>query len=104
MILEERDYHIVPGSMADFLHAYETLGLQIQNDTLGGFVGHFVTEIGELSHVVALWRYESLRAREERRTVMLAHPGWARYLAAIKGMIVSQQNRILTPTPLSPMR
>jgi hypothetical protein len=104
MILEERDYHIVPGRMGDFLHAYETLGLDIQKHFLGGFVGHFVTEIGELNHVVAFWRYESMADREARRAKMLAHAPWQEYLAAIKGMIQSQQTRLLTPTALSPMR
>ncbi|MDR6953000.1 hypothetical protein J2X65_002361 [Ancylobacter sp. 3268] len=104
MILEERDYHIVPGRMGDFLKTYETLGLDIQKHFLGAFVGHFVTEIGELNHVVALWRYDSMADREARRAKMLAHGPWQDYLAAIKGMIQSQQTRILTPTALSPMR
>ncbi|MBS7538274.1 NIPSNAP family protein [Ancylobacter lacus] len=104
MILEERDYHIVPGRMADFLDAYETLGLDIQKHFLGTFLGHFVSEIGELNHVVALWRYESMAERESRRAAMLAHEPWQTYLAAIRGMIQSQQTRILAPTRLSPMR
>ncbi|WP_018390243.1 NIPSNAP family protein [Ancylobacter sp. FA202] len=104
MILEERDYHIVPGRMGDFLNAYETLGLDIQKRYLGTFIGHFVTEIGELNHVVALWRYDSMADREARRALMLAHPPWQDYLAAIKGMIQSQQTRLLAPTALSPMR
>lgn len=104
MILEERDYHIVPGRLADFLKAYETLGLDIQKQFLGEFVGHFVTETGELNHVVALWRYDSMADREVRRAKMLAHAPWQDYLAAIKGMFHSQQTRILKPTALSPMR
>ncbi|MDF2995535.1 MAG: hypothetical protein K0R27_1172 [Xanthobacteraceae bacterium] len=104
MILEERDYHVHPGRMGDFLNAYGTLGLDIQKRFLGEFVGHFVSEIGELNHVVALWRYESMADREVRRARMLAHEPWQDYLAAIKGMIQSQQTRILVPTTLSPMR
>lgn len=104
MILEERDYHIVPGRMAEFLQAYETLGLGIQKRFLGTFVGHFVSEIGELNHVVALWRYDTMADREVRRAQMLAHAPWQDYLAAIRGMIQSQQTRILAPTALSPMR
>jgi hypothetical protein len=104
MIVEERDYHIVPGRMKDFLHAYGTLGLAIQKEFLGTFLGHFTTEIGELNHVVALWGYDSMADREARRARMLAHPPWQDYLAAIEGMIDRQQNRILVPTPLSPLR
>jgi hypothetical protein len=41
MILEERDYHIVPRRIKDFLVACETLGLPIQKE----FVGQFASEI-----------------------------------------------------------
>lgn len=104
MIVEERDYHIVPGRMKEFLHAYETLGLAIQKEFLGTFIGHFTTEIGELNHVVALWSYASMADREERRARMMAHGPWQDYLAAIRGMIERQQNRILVPTSFSPLR
>jgi len=103
MILEERDYHIVPGRLAEFIATYEQLGLAIQTEILGGFVGHFICDIGELNHVVALWRYETIADREERRARMLAHPGWQTYLEAIKGMIERQNIRILKPTAISPM-
>lgn len=104
MILEERDYHVFPGRVQEFVSAYETLGLQIQKDFLGEFIGYFTTDIGELNHVVALWRYESLADREQRRAKMLAHQPWQDYLAAIKGMLQSQNTRILTPTSFSPMK
>lgn len=104
MIIEERDYHIVPGRMADFIQTYETLGLEIQQRFLGTLIGHFVSDIGELNHVVTLWRYESMADREVRRQQMLAHEPWQDYLAAIKGMVQQQTTRILSPTRLSPMR
>lgn len=60
MILEERDYHIRPGRLNDFITAYRKLGFEIQNEALEGFVGQFVSDIGELNHVVALWCFESI--------------------------------------------
>nr|WP_292590736.1 NIPSNAP family protein [Mesorhizobium sp.] len=57
MILEERDYRIRPGRTAEFIETYKKPGLAIQKEILGGFVGHFVCDIGELNHVVAFWRY-----------------------------------------------
>jgi hypothetical protein len=104
MILEERDYHIIPGRMAEFIATYERLGVEIQKAELGELVGHFVSDIGELNHVVALWRYDNIADREERRARMLANPGWADYLTAIKGMIERQSIRILKPTSISPMQ
>lgn len=103
MILEERDYHIVPGRVSEFVSTYERLGLSIQKEILGGFVGHFVSDIGELNRVVSFWRFEDIADREARRARMLAHPGWPTYLEAIRGMILQQNIRILKPTAMSPM-
>lgn len=104
MILEERDYRLVPGITAAFLSAYETLGLAIQRRHLGDPVGFFVTDIGELNHVVSMWRYQDYADRSARRALMLADPDWPAYLAAIKGMIDVQNIRILTPAPFSPLK
>jgi len=104
MILEERDYRLVPGSTPKFLHAYETLGLPVQNEHLAGLVGYFTSEIGELNHVISMWRYANVTERETRRQLMLADPRWPHYLAAITGLVDVQSIRILKPTPFSPLR
>lgn len=104
MILEERDYRLIPGRTRDFLAAYETLGLPIQKEYLGGLVGYFTSDIGELNHIVSLWRYDSLDDRESRRRRMLADPNWSNYLASIAGMIDTQSIRILNPTAFSPLK
>lgn len=104
MILEERDYRLVPGMTGAFMQAYETLGLPVQRRHLGEPVGFFTTDIGELNHVVSLWRYADYAERSARRALMLADPAWPGYLTAIKGMIDVQNIRILTPTGYSPMR
>lgn len=104
MILEERDYRLVQGMTGAFLHAYETLGLPVQRRHLGEPVGFFTTDIGELNHVISMWRYDDYTDRSIRRAAMLADPDWPDYLAAIKGMIEVQNIRILTPVPFSPLR
>lgn len=103
MILEERDYRLVPGKLGAFMAAYETLGLPVQRRHLGEPVGFFSTDIGELNHVIAMWRYTDYAERSERREAMLNDPDWAEYLAAIEGLIDVQNIRILTPTRYSPM-
>lgn len=104
MILEERDYRLVQGMTGAFLKAYETLGLPVQRRHLGEPVGYFVTDIGELNHVVSMWRYEDYNDRSMRRAAMLADPEWPVYLESIRGMIETQNIRILTPAPFSPLR
>lgn len=104
MILEERDYRMIPGKLGSFLTIYETFGFPVQIKHLGEPVAFFTTEIGELNHVVSMWRYEDLADRADRRARMLADPHWPGYLERIVGHIDVQSNRILVPTVYSPMK
>jgi hypothetical protein len=104
MIYEERDYRIRAGKLAEFVRLYGEHGLPLQKEHLGRFHAYFTTEIGELNHVVALWSYESLDDRMERRQKMLADPRWQDYLKRVDGLIDKQNSRILTPVAYSPMQ
>jgi hypothetical protein len=104
MIVEERDYRIRTGKLAEFVGLYEANGLPLQKKHLGTFLGYFTTEIGELNHVVALWGYENLGDRETRRAAMLADPEWQSYLTSAIHLVEIQNTRILKPTRFSPIR
>ncbi len=103
MLLEERDYRIRAGFLGEFLENYRKLGLPVQRAHLGEPAGFFTSEIGELNHVVSLWRWNDLAERAAKRAAMLADPDWIPYLASVKGLIDVQTIRILTPTSFSPM-
>lgn len=104
MIYEERDYRIKAGKLAEFVKLYGEFGLSLQKEHLGTFIAYFTSEIGELNHVVALWSYESLNDRMERRKRMLADPRWQDYLRKVDGLIDIQSTRILSPVSFSPMQ
>ena len=104
MIVEERDYRVKAGKLGQFVSLYEKHGLPIQLELLGKFLGYFTTEIGELNHVVALWGYESLDDRQQRRDRMMADPRWQEYLKMVDGLLDVQTNRLLRPTSFSPMK
>ena len=104
MIVEQRDYHVYTGKLPELVRLYETEGIAIQQEHLGGLVGAFTTEIGALSTYTTLWRYDSLGDRETRRARMQADERWKDFLARIQPLIHTQQNRILVPTPFSPIR
>lgn len=103
MILEQRDYHVVTGKLPELLRLYETEGIPIQREVLGGFVGAFTTDVGALSTYTHLWRYESYAEREERRAALQARDDWKAFLAKIQPLIHTQRNRILVPTSFSPL-
>jgi hypothetical protein len=104
MIVEERDYRVKAGKIGQFVSLYEKHGLPIQVELLGKFLGYFTTEIGELNHVVALWGYESLDDRQQRRDRMMADPRWQEYLKMVDGLLDTQNTRLLRPTSFSPIK
>ena len=104
MIVEQRDYHVYTGKLAELVGLYASEGIPIQEEILGGLVAAFTTEIGALSTYTTLWRYDSFAEREERRARLQADPRWKPFLDRVQPLIHTQQNRILVPTAFSPIR
>jgi len=104
VILEQRDYHVTTGKLAELVRLYDSEGIAIQEQYLGGFVGAFTTDVGALSTYTSLWRYDSYAEREDRRARLQADPRWVEFLAKIQPLIHMQHNRILVPTSSSPLQ
>lgn len=104
MIVEMRTYTVQAGKMGVWLDYYEKHGLPIQERMLGKLIGFFTSEIGTLNQVTHLWAYQSLAEREQKRGAMNQSPEWLAYLKDSPGVIVTMENRILTPTKFSPLR
>ena len=104
VIVEQRDYHVTTGKLPELVRLYETEGIAIQAEVLGGFVGAFTTDVGALSTYTSLWRYDSFAEREERRAALMARDDWKAFMGKIQPLIHTQQNRILTPTAFSALR
>ena len=104
MIVEQRDYHVFTGKLNELVTLYETEGIELQERYLGNLLGVFTTDIGALSTYTSMWGYESFAEREKRRARLQADDAWKAFLAKIQPLIHTQQNRILVPTPFSPLR
>jgi hypothetical protein len=104
VILEQRDYHVYTGKLGELVNLYETEGIAIQQEVLGGFVGAFTVDVGAVSTYTHLWRYDSYEERAERRAALQARDDWKAFLARIQPLIHTQQNRILVPTSFSPLQ
>jgi hypothetical protein len=104
VIVEQRDYHVLTGKLNELVRLYETEGIAVQQEILGGLVAAFTTEIGALSTYTSLWRYDGFAQREERRARLQADGRWQEFLGKIQPLIHTQQNRILVPTAFSPLR
>jgi NIPSNAP len=104
VIVEQRDYHVYTGKLAELVRLYETEGIPLQSEILGGLVGAFTTDVGALSTYTTMWCYDSFAEREEKRARLLADERWRAFLAKVQPLMHTQQNRILVPTSFSPLQ
>jgi len=104
MIVEERDYHVTTGKLAELVKLYETEGIELQKSYLGNLIAVFTTDIGALSTYTSLWAYDNFAEREERRARLQADEQWKAFLTKIQPLIHTQHNRILVPTSFSPLQ
>lgn len=104
MIIEKRTYQLKPGAMPEFLKLYEAEGLPHQSAILGRLLGYFVSEVGELNRVVQLWGFETYEDRMQRRAALSAKSEWRAFLGKAGGMVIHQENELLTAATFSPIR
>jgi NIPSNAP len=104
MIVEQRDYHVFTGKLPELIRLYETEGIVIQNEVLGGLIGAFTTDIGSLSTYTHIWGYADFADRQARRAVLQGRDDWKAFLVKIQPLIHTQHSRILLPTSFSPIR
>jgi NIPSNAP protein len=104
MIVEQRDYHVFTGKLAQVVRLYAEEGVALQEEHLGRFLGAFTTDVGALSTYTVLWGYDDYAQREQRRARLQADPRWQDFLARLQPLLHTQQNRILVPTAYSPIR
>jgi len=104
MIIEKRNYSIVPGKLGSYLKIYTDGPLDLQKRILGNLIGYFTTEIGGLSMLIHHWGYASFEERSERRALLAREAQWQAYLDACTPLIQKMENRILVPTAFSPIR
>jgi len=104
LIVEQRDYHIYTGKLREVVGLYEDEGIAIQKEILGNLLGWFTTDVGALSTVVSMWGYADSGQRDERRAQLQQDERWQQFVKKIQPLIHTQQNRILKPTPFSPIQ
>lgn len=97
MIVEERNYLLVPGGARRYLDTWYRSGRQAQVRHLGDPLGVYTVDIGDVNTLVYLWGYTDLSERTRRRAHLAADPDFAAFRRDIRDLLVSQSNRILVP-------
>ena len=99
MYVEERMYTMHVGKAPDYLKMYEAEGMAIQTRHLPNMVGYYVTEVGPQNLVIHMWGYDDLNQRDKCRAAMQADPAWQAYVPKVRGLIASQETRIMKCAP-----
>lgn len=100
MIVDHRTYTLRAGTLPAYVKLYESQGYPVQTRHLGEPLGWYTSmDIGALNQIVHLWAYEDLADRAKRRAAMQADPEWQAFLQQATPMIMTMENKILSPAP-----
>ena len=99
MFVELRTYQLSTGAAPAYFDAFGTRGVALQADAGALCRGHYVTEFGPLSQIVALWQHESLEARQRGRTWLYEHAEWRDIIARVSPLVRSIESKLLLPSP-----
>ncbi|HXH83173.1 MAG TPA: NIPSNAP family protein [Candidatus Tectomicrobia bacterium] len=104
MIYELRTYTLAPGTQAKYIQLSAEVGRKARGDRYGTLEGHWYSEFGTLNQAVHLWSYPDLNERDRLRAELAKNEEWTKgYLPQTRGMIVAQENKILSAAvPLTP--
>lgn len=103
MFYEIRTYRLKNGAIPEYLKVVGEIGIAIQKKHLGNLVGYFSSEIGPINEIVHIWGFESLDDRQARRARLAADPEWQAFLPKIRDLIVTADNKIMSPAAFSPL-
>jgi hypothetical protein len=98
VIVEERNYRLVPGGAGRYLDAWYRLGRGPQVAHLGAPLGVYTVEVGDLNTLVYLWGFADQADRTTRRAGLADDPDFAVFRGEVRSLLVTQTNRILVPT------
>ncbi len=104
MIYELRTYQLAFGGLAEYLEVAQSLILPGVAEHGLKPVGFWYTEAGQLNEVVHLWAYADLNERQRKWGLWARDPRRAEVAKRLKGVILAQSNKFLSPTEFSPMQ
>lgn len=108
MIYEERTYKVMPGRMSDILKRFQDHAVRIFERHGMKLIGFWLPMIGPDNYSLTyLLAFEDLAHRERAWAAFYADQEWIRIKKETEanGALFSHiSNRILAPTPFSPLR
>jgi hypothetical protein len=97
VIVEQRDYVLVPGGVPRYLDEWHRTGRGPQTRHLGEPLGVYTVDVGGLNTLVYLWQYDDFSDRAARRQGLAADPDFALFRGKVRTLLASQASRVLLP-------
>jgi hypothetical protein len=101
MIYELRTYQLVVGGVPRYLELAKGRLLSLLAEHGLKPVGFWTTEVGMLNEVVHLWAYADLNERTRAWKSWTSDPRRVEIAEELRQVIVTQSNKLLTPTEFS---
>jgi len=104
VLFEIRTYTIRPGRLPAYVADFERRGLPVIS-RYAQLIAYWIAEVGALNQVIHVWGYRDAAHRAEQRALLYADPDWLEgYLPAALDDVESQESRLVTGAPFSPLR
>jgi hypothetical protein len=104
MIYELRTYQLAFGGIPEYLEVAKTMILPGLADHGLKPVGFWYGEIGALNEVIHLWAYADLNERQRLWSAWAKDPRRGEVVKRLRGVVLHQSNKIMSPTDFSPMK
>ena len=104
MVYELRTYQLKMGAITQYLAIVENRLLPALSEHGLKPVGFWTTDIGTLNEVVHLWAYGDLNERQAKWAKWAADPRRPEFLKEFSQIILSESNKILSPTSFSGLK
>lgn len=101
-IYELRTYTFHVGRLGEAVSLYHSEGwpaLQRYQDKL---VGYFTGDIGAMNQLVHLWKFEDDADRRQHWAAVFADAEFMAFAGKLRPMILTQENKLLAPSPWGP--
>lgn len=100
MLIEKRTYTLRPGCTAAFWRTQEERGFELVRPILERLIGYFWTQDGPREQIVHLYRFDSHEDWVARLHGLYTVPDLMPYFAAVRPLMLAQENEFLAPAPL----
>ena len=100
MLIEHRTYQLKTSATGAYFDIFGRAGLDLQERHMAPCLGHYMTEIGPHSQIIALWQHESFEARMAGRSRLREDAQWRDLVANISPLVESIDSKLLVPSPI----